>query len=108
MAVDYLFDKDILAGYVAQNGELVRYERENRSEPYVEIPPAFVITDSDGACWTFGNEYAEHNREFEFNVMRNGIDTDEVAKRIVRKGGRIWIFGHYGWKHWSRAGKTFI
>jgi hypothetical protein len=24
-----------------------RYERENKSESYVEIPPAFLITDSD-------------------------------------------------------------
>lgn len=102
------YDKNHLVGFAYHNGEFIRYERENRSEPDVEIPPAFVITDSDGGTWTFGNEYAEHSKEFEFNVLRNGQDTGEVAKRIVRRRGRVWIFGHYGWKHWSRGGKTFI
>jgi hypothetical protein len=108
MSVEYLFDKYILAGCVFQNGELVRYEREDKTEPYVVIPPAYVITDSDGACWTFGNEYAEHNGEYEFNVLRNAVDMDEVAKRIEYRRGRIWIFGNYGWKHFSRTRRSFI
>jgi hypothetical protein len=108
VGVEYLFDKGLLVGYASQNGEMVRYERENRTEAYVVIPPAYIITDSDGACWTFGTEYAEHNKEFEFNVLREGADTGEVAKGIEYRGGRVYIFGHYGWKHWSRAGRTFI
>jgi hypothetical protein len=109
MGVNYLFDKDLLVGYVDQNGEMVRYERENKTETYVVIPPAFVITDSDGACWTLGNEYTPpHNGEFELNVLRNGVDTGEVAKRIEYRIGKVRIFGHYGWKSWSRSGKTFI
>jgi len=47
---DFLFDKDILVGTI--NG--ARYERADKSENYVCVPPAFLITDSDGACWTFG------------------------------------------------------
>lgn len=109
MGVEYLFDKHMLVGYVQQNGELVRYERENHTENYVVIPPAFVITDRDGASWTLGTEYTPpHNGEFELNVLRNGVETGEVAKRIERDGGRIRIHGHYGRKTWSRAGKCFI
>lgn len=86
----------------------ITYIRENPSEPYVEIPPAFIITDSDGAAWTFGYEYAEHNGEYEFNVLRNDIDMDEVAKRIVYRNGQVKIFGHYGWKAFSRSRKCFL
>lgn len=101
---DFTFDKDILAGRI----QGVRYERENKTESYVTIPPAFLITDSDGAMWTFGSEYSQHNGEFEFAVMRNDVDTDEVAKRIEYSKGRVRIFGHYGWKTFSRSKKTFI
>lgn len=88
--------------------EGLRYERENRTESYVEIPPAFLITDSDGAAWTFGAQYAQHGSDYEFAVMRNDVDTGEVAKRIVYKKGVVWIFGNYGWKHFSRSRRSFI
>lgn len=88
--------------------EGLRYERENRTESYVEIPPAFLITDSDGAAWTFGAQYAQHGSDYEFAVMRNDVDTGEVAKRIVYKKGVVWIFGNYGWKHFSRSRHSFI
>lgn len=102
--MDYLFDKALLAGRI--HG--VRYERENKTESYVEIPPAFIITDSDGAAWTLGTEYVEHNGEYEFNVLRNDVDTGEVAKRIVYQKGVVKIFGHYGWKSFSRNRRHFI
>lgn len=109
MGVNYLFDPHMLTGFVQQNGELVRYERENKTESYVVIPPAFIITDSDGACWTFGTEYTPpHDGDFEWNVLRNGRDTGETAKRIEYRVGKVRIFGHYGWKSWSRSGKCFI
>lgn len=98
------FDKDMLAGVI--NG--ARYERENRSENDVEIPPAHIITDSDGAAWTIGTEYVIHNGEFEFNVMRNDVDTGEMAKRIVYTKRVVCIFGHYGWKRFSRNRRHFI
>jgi hypothetical protein len=102
---ELLFDKGILAGVI--NG--VRYERENKSENYVTVPPAFLITDSDGAMWTFGaGQYETHNGEFEFPVMRNDVDMKEVAKRIEYVRGRVRIFGHYGWKTFSRSRRAFI
>lgn len=86
----------------------LRYERQNPSESYVEIPPAFIITDVDGSAWTFGAQYAQHGSDFEFAVMRNDVDTGEVAKRIVYQKGVVSIFGHYGWKRFSRNRKVFI
>lgn len=98
------FDRQMLSGVI--NG--ARYERENKTESYVEIPPAFLITDSDGAAWTFGPQYSVHNGEFEFNVLRNDVDMGEVAKRIVYQKGVVKIFGHYGWKSFSRNRRGFI
>lgn len=99
-----LFDKHLLAGTV--NG--LRYERENKTENDVEIPPAYLITDSDGAMWTFGPQYTIHNGEYQFSVLRNDVDTGEVAKRIVYRRGVVCIFGHYGWKRFSRNRRHFI
>lgn len=100
----YLFDPHLLVGRL--NG--VRYERENKSESYVEIPPAQLIVDSDGACWTIGTQYAQHGSDYEFNVLRNDVDMGEVAKRIVYQKGVVRIFGHYGWKTFSRSRRGFI
>jgi hypothetical protein len=100
----FTFDRHMLAGTV--HG--LRYERTNKSESYVSVPPAFLITDSDGAMWSFGSQYVQHNGEYEFNVLRNDVDTDEVAKRIEYRKGVVWIFGHYGWKHFSRSRRAFI
>lgn len=101
---DFTFDPHILTGTAGG----LRHERVNPTEAYVEVPPAFLITDSDGACWTFGGAYEVHKGEFEFAVLRNDVDTDEVAKRIVYQGGRVWIYGHYGRKHFSRSRRMFI
>lgn len=100
----YLFDPHLLVGQV--NG--VRYERENKTESYVEIPPAHLITDSDGACWTIGTQYVQHGADYEFNVLRNDVDMGEMAKRIVYQRGVVRIFGHYGWKTFSRSRRGFI
>ena len=98
------FDKAMLTGVI--NG--VRYERANKTETDVEIPPAFIITDSDGAAWTIGTHYAMHNGEYKFTVLRNDVDTGEMAKRIVYRRGVVCIFGHYGWKRFSRNRRHFI
>ena len=100
---DFLFDKDMLVGII--NG--ARYERANKTESYVEIPPAFIITDSDGAAWTIGTQYEVHSGEFEWVVMRNDVDTGEVARKIVYQRGVVKIFGHYGWKSFSRSRRGF-
>jgi hypothetical protein len=82
------------------------YYRENASEPYVEIPPAYIITESNGATWTLGSEYLQRGWIFEFNVLRNDIDTGEMASKIVYRGGKVRIFGVDGWRVWT--GKSFI
>lgn len=100
----FLNDPQLLVG----RAHGLRYEREDKTESYVEIPPAFLITDSDGAMWTFGTQFSTHNGEYEFNVLRNDVDTGEVAKRIVYQKGVVSIFGHYGWKRFSRNRRHFI
>jgi hypothetical protein len=97
-----LRDSQLLAGTI--NG--ARYERENRSEEYVEIPPAFLITDERGGMWTFGPEYEIHNGHYHFNVLRNDIDTGETAEKIIFRKGVVSIFGRSGWRRWN--GRTFI
>lgn len=83
--------------------------RENRSERGVTVPPARLITDETGAMWTLGTEYAKtaDGWGFDFNVLRNDIDTGEMASRIEFKGGKVRIFSSsLGWRVWT--GKTFI
>lgn len=84
------------------------YRRANKTEPYVCIPPALVITDSDGATWTLGFRYQIHGGEYEFNVLRNDVDTGEMAKRIEYRDGIVRVFGQNGWKSLSRSRKHFI
>src|SRR5262245_47889811 len=82
------------------------YFRTHKTENYVEIPPALIITDERGDTWSLGHEYTQLSDRFFWNVIRNDQDTGEQAERIVMRNGRITIFGHYGKKNWS--GKTFI
>ena len=99
-------DSVLLTGTI--NG--ARYVRENRSESYVEIPPAHLITDERGGMWTLGTEYILHpgpnGGQFEWNVLRNDVDTGEMASRIVYRGGRVTIHGRDGRRVWN--GRTFI
>lgn len=77
------------------------------SEPYVCIPPALVIRDRDGASWTLGfRRGATSTGEYEFDAVRNGIDTGETACRIEYRAGKVRIFGADGWRTWN--GRTFI
>jgi hypothetical protein len=98
-----LRDSFLLTGTI--NG--ARYERENRSEAYVTIPPAFMITDERGGMWTFGTEYEIRNGLMEFNVLRNDVDVGEMASRIEYKAKVVTIYGYgYGRKRWT--GRAFI
>lgn len=83
----------------------VTFRRDDKSESDVVIPPAYIITDSDGGTWTFGNEFSVHG---EINVLRNDIDTGEFAQKIEYRKGRVWLFGKSGWRHFSRSRKCFI
>lgn len=82
------------------------YYRNDQTEPYVEIPPALIITDSSGATWTLGTEYIGEGWNMEFNVLRNDVDTGEFASRIVYQRHKVRIFGRAGWRVWT--GKSFI
>ncbi len=86
------------------------FVREQRT---VTIPPAFVITDETGACWTFGPEYVETKGRYEFGVLRNDSPVGELAYKIVfsptrgNKLGQVAIYGSgYGRKIWN--GRTFV
>lgn len=97
-----LKDSELLIGKI--NGE--QFYREDDTEAYVEIPPAFIITESNGAAWTLGTQFAQHGADFEFNVMRNDVDTGEMASKIVYQRGKVRIFGQGKWKVWT--GKYFL
>jgi len=95
-------------GHPARGHQRRSYERENRSENDVEIPPAFIITDSDGAAWTIGTEYVMHNGEFEFKRPAQRRRYRGDGERIVYRKRVVCIFGHYGWKRFSRSRRHFI
>jgi hypothetical protein len=86
----------------------VTYLRENATEAYVESPPAYLITDSSGATWTFGNEFAWRGQVLDMNVRRNDVDTGEMASRIVYQRGKVRIWTRNGWKMWSDRHHNFI
>ena len=79
--------------------------RENRTENYVCIPPALIITDYNGATWTFGNEYLNLGWAYYINVLRNDVDTGEFAARIEYHRGRVRIWTQQGWKVWTERPK---
>lgn len=83
---------------------LPRLQQQHITESYVSVPPALTITDETNAVWTLGFLVAPKGKspdgEFAFDVLRNGVDTGEIASRIERRGGRIRIFTESGWKYW--------
>lgn len=81
------------------------YRRNDKTESYVSVPPAFLITDSDGAAWTFGMTYNAHG---EVNVLRNDVDTGEFAERIEYRDGVVRLFGRDGRRSFSRSRRHLI
>jgi len=82
------------------------FYRENASEPYVTIPPALIITDSNGATWTLGHAgYIEvfNGRwpDWFWPVLRNDVPTGEHAKKIEYRRGKIRIWTRNGWRVWT-------
>jgi hypothetical protein len=67
------------------------YIRENATQPYVSVPPALIITDSNGATWTLGFEYLHVRGQLFFNVLRNDLNTGEFASNIEYRQGKIRI-----------------
>src|ERR1700678_1656094 len=89
------------------------YRREDRTESYVVCPPAFSITDDDGAIFTMGFDYVEHPFHYEFMVLRNDVPTGQFAERIEytrRAGGSgtVRLFGKDGIRTFSRNKSCFI
>jgi len=82
-------------------------EQQHVTENYVSVPPALTITDEYGAVWTLGMKVAPKHKapdgEFAFAVLRNGINTGEIASRIERRSGKVKIFTAEGWKTWTGA-----
>jgi hypothetical protein len=112
MAHNYLYDSiqaAIKAGLLVGKLGGVRHERFNPSENGTTVPNARLITDSQGGCWSLGNEYAyKKDGHLMFNVIRNDKDMDIMAERIEMRDGRVWIFNDMGWHHWSYNRNTFI
>lgn len=84
----------------------IDFFRTLKTEAYVEVPPALLITDERGDTWTLGCEYTQHGTRFEWNVLRNDCGTGEQAERIVFRNGKVKIFGWYGFKTWT--GRAFV
>lgn len=85
-------------------------EQKFVTESYVSVPPALTILDERGAIWTLGFDIGPKDRtpqgEFAYNVLRNGMETGEIASRIEKRGTRVRIFTKDGWKHWT--GLSFV
>lgn len=82
-----------------------RFERTAKTENYVRVPPALLITDERGDVWSLGHEYAQHGWRLFFNVVRNDVNTGEMAEVIEFVKGRIKIYTPSGVKFWN--GKSF-
>lgn len=85
--------------WMVRQGEQA-YETEN----YVSVPPALHVTDEVGDRWTLGfltaHKLQAPEGEYGFNVLRDGIDTGEIASRIECRNGKVRIFTRHGWKRW--------
>lgn len=81
------------------------WRRENKTESYVRMPPALIITDSDGGTFTFGTE---HNAHGEINILRNDVNTEEFAQYAEYIRGVVWLYGRAGRRQFSRNRRHFI
>ena len=109
VGADCITDKALLVGTIGGVAQV----RANKTESSVCIPPAFIITDSDGAAWSLSEEeYAPlpiHNGRFQFLVMRNDINIDNAYASVIEyRNGQVRIYGDYGVKTLSRDRRHFI
>lgn len=91
--------------YAVRDGEQVHI-----TETYVASPPAAHITDLYGAVFCLGYTCGIKGRspkgQFCYNVLRNGMETGEMASVIEICAGLVRIFTETGWKRWT--GYSFI
>jgi hypothetical protein len=83
-----------------------QYKRTFKTDNYVCIPPALLITDERGDTWSIGSDYIQDGQRFYWGVIRNDKHMDEHAERIEYKAGRVRIYTTLGPKVWN--GRTFI
>lgn len=89
-------DSQLLAGY--HRG--VKYVRENKTEPYVSVPPALIITDSNGATWTLGTDYIQKGWAYYWGIMRNDKHTGEHACKLEYRNTKLRAWTPEGSKIW--------
>ncbi len=92
-----LVDSELLEGQALG----ITYQREDKTENYVEVPPALLITDADGATWTLGMKMKIVGGRFEFNVLRNDVDLGVFAEKIVYEKRKVFVYGHQGKFMWT-------
>lgn len=78
----------------------VPHYRENKTESYVSVPPAFLITDSNGATWTLGSDYVEKAGTYFWNILRNDRPTGEHACKLEYRVGKLRALTPMGSKMW--------
>lgn len=79
------------------------------TEPYVSIPPALWIRDSENALWTLGFDYDEREwrcGRYEYDIVRNGEKTGEFGRIIEFRRGQVRIWGADGYRTWN--GRQFV
>ena len=82
-------------------------ERIPRSDPDVESPPALWVRHDDGSTFTLGFDPGGWPTGLmEFDVVRNGRKTGEKACKIVKKNGKVRIYGQDRWRTWN--GRQFV
>jgi hypothetical protein len=91
-----VFRDNLLEGY--HRG--VKYLREDKTQPYVSVPPALILTDSNGATWTLGSDHVDKGWRYYWGIMRNDVHTGEHAERLEYKNGKIRAWTPLGPKVW--------
>jgi hypothetical protein len=97
--------QDLRNGLLVGSATGVVFDRVNPTESYVVIPPAWIITDTDGAVWTFGNEF---NTYGEINVLRNDVSIGEFAQWIAYHRNKVILIGKDGSRRLSHSRRHFI
>lgn len=81
------------------------YRRSDKTESYVCVPPALILTDSNGATWTIGNDYVVKGWVYYWSVLRNDWPTGEFAERIEYRRGKVYITTPTGRKVWTERAR---
>jgi hypothetical protein len=99
-----LRDSELLVGRAVGQ----KFYRENKTEAYVCVPPALIITDSNGATWTIGRDWVKKGWVYYWSVLRNDFPTGEFAERIEYRRGKVYITTPTGRKVWTERATSKI